>query len=92
MILRPPTTPTSQLFWDAPDRQYVGDISSTHGFGQVYDDACDEGMTLVNMRTGREVVFVVDRTEVRDGDIVSWTLRPLRGVCLAGCSVLLFND
>lgn len=100
MILHPPATPTTQLSYDPESRQYVGEISSTNGFGQVYDDACDVGMTLVSTRTGNEIVFVVHQTHIdAEGDTTHWTLRPAQGTaeCEADFpggprSVLLFND
>lgn len=52
-------------------------------------------MTLVNLRTGHEEVFVVGDESYRDGELVSWTLLPV-GLALrnrfGGCSILLFND
>lgn len=89
--LTPAPVSTRQLHYDPAKRQYVGEISSTNGLGRVYDDACDEGLTLVSATTGREVVFVVDRT-VRDddGDVMFWELVPASDSVRV--SVLLFND
>lgn len=93
MILRPAPVPTAQFNYVAAERKFVGEISSTHGFGRVYDDACDEGLTLVS-RTGREVVFVVDSVEREsDGTVTKWTLRPAdRAGATADLRVVLFND
>jgi hypothetical protein len=93
--LRPTPTSTRQFTWLPETRQFVGEISSTNGFGQVFDDSCDEGMTLVG-KTGEEVVFCVDRTE-RDaeGDILFWILRPAVSLGrrqVPSCTVQLFND
>lgn len=89
-ILKPAPVSTRQLTWVKDDGQWVGEISSTHGFGQVYDDACDEGLTLVSARTGNEVTFVVDHTEYCNGELLWWKLVPadFKG----GMSILLFND
>ena len=76
-ILHPPATPTSQLTFMSDMRAWVGEISSTHGFGRVYDDACDEGMTLVSARTGTEVVYVIDHEErASDGEVTAIVLVP----------------
>jgi hypothetical protein len=89
-ILHPPMVSSAQLsFYNG---SYVGEISDTDGFGRVYDDACDEGLTLVSQRTGREVVFVVDRTEVRDGEVVSWRLIPADPRLRREADMILFND
>lgn len=91
-VLHPNPISTRQLTFLATERRYVGEISSTHGFGRVYPDACDEGLTLVSATTGREVVFVVERTE-RDGegDVRAWHLVPVdSGV--SDLTLVLFND
>jgi hypothetical protein len=55
----------------------VSEISSTHGFGRVYDDACDEGLTVVD-ELGFDALFVVDRTVANaEGEITSWELKLL---------------
>lgn len=92
-LLSPVATPTSQLSWVAEDQQFVGEVSSTNGFGRVFNDACDEGMTLFNRATGRSVVVAIDHVEVIDGEVVSWTLKPVQPSKLARpFTVLLFND
>jgi hypothetical protein len=90
-ILTPCPVSTRQLTWLPDTRQYVGEASSTHGFGRVYDDACDVGLTLVSATSGRRVVFVIHDVETdADGDVRSWTLIPAdRSV---DATVLLFND
>jgi hypothetical protein len=47
-------------------------------FGQVYDDACDEGFVLVSHKTGREITFVNDGLD-RDpeGDTAGWRFAPI---------------
>ena len=92
MILHPAPVSTRQLTYDAAKNEFVGDISDTHGFGRVYDDACDEGLTLVSARTGREVVFVVTRTvRDNDGDVSFWLLAPAVSA-EPFYTIRLFND
>ncbi len=89
--LKPAPVSTRQLSWFADERRYVGEISSTNGFGRVYDDACDEGLTLVSARTGNEQVFVVADVDVdSEGDVRFWTLKPVDRHL--DVSVTLFND
>lgn len=93
-VLRPAPVSTRQFAYDARERKFIGEISDTHGFGRVYDDAADEGLTLVSHRTGAEVVFAVwaDRRDA-DGDVTSWELRPVREVgAMVGVTLVLFND
>lgn len=86
-VLKPRPVSSKQFTWRGT--YAIGDISDTHGFGRVYDDAVDEGLTVVSERTGRQVTFVV--TEERrdaEGDIQLWELR---SVC-RNFTMTLFND
>lgn len=89
-MLKPKPVSTRQLMWDPSDRTYIGEISSTNGFGRVYDDACDEGLTLVGNR--REVVFVIVDEDVKDGEVRFWTLKPASRKDEGIATVILFND
>lgn len=90
-LLKPAPVSTRQFHWERQTHEFVGEISSTHGLGRVYNDACDEGLTLVSEWTGREMVFAVDHTE-RDaeGDVRWWLLKPVDRSIWA--TVRLFND
>jgi len=100
MILRHTPITERQFTFDPAGNRFVGEISSTHGFGRVYDDACDEGLTIVTLEGG-EIVFVVERTDRNpDGEITGWTLRaagrpgprfPLPSKLL-DLTLTLFND
>lgn len=93
-LLHPPATPSSQLSWDGGRLEYVGEASSTRGFGRVYADACDEGLTLVSATTGHSVVLVVTHEE-RDaeGDTLFWLLEPVPTARVKSAfRVRLFND
>ena len=60
--------------------------------GRVYDDACDEGLTLVSHKTGREVVFAMYLTHRdRDGDVTRWDLRAVTPG-QRGLRLTVFND
>jgi hypothetical protein len=89
-ILKPAPVSSRQFDYSHVDG-YVAEISSTNGLGRVYDDACDEGLTLVSQRTGREVVFVVDEVERRDGDVLLWRLVPAKP-SESRVPMTLFND
>lgn len=92
--LYPQPVSSRQFHYDATTRTFVGEISETHGFGRVWADSCDEGLTIVSARTGNRRVFVVD-DEVRDaeGDTLYWTLKSVQGNWIDGDYVLtLFND
>lgn len=94
MRLRPAPVPFGQLTYDPAGRRFTGEISSTSGFGRVWDDACDQGLTIVGT-TGYELVMVVG-AERRDaeGDITAWDLEPA-DPCpahLRDLRLTLFND
>lgn len=48
-------------------------MHGTRHFGQVFDDACDWGFTMVSHRTGKEVVFGHYSTDEDDeGEVKGW--------------------
>lgn len=70
-------------------------------FGQVYDDAADEGFVIVSSTTGRRATFVVCNVDYNDDrEVVAWHLTPtpetLRDTKLpshvARMRVTVFND
>lgn len=94
MLLTPAPVSTRQVTYIPAENKFVGEISCTHGLGRVYDDAADEGLTLVSHKTGQEVVFVVSSVE-RDaeGDIQLWNLVPAPEQGMpADLTFTLFND
>lgn len=97
MILHPPEISTKLFSYHAEDKTFSAEISTLEGnggfaLGQVYDDACDEGFTLVSQRTGQLVVFARHSEDKdREGDIVGWWFESVsRG--FKGFKVLVIND
>lgn len=90
-VLRPAPVSAAQLTWSPSTATFSGEISSTYGFDQVYDDAADEGLTLV-FGSGVETVFAIEETH-RDaeGDITHWTLRNVTPR-FRPTTLILFND
>lgn len=96
MLLRPCPCSTRSITFDREANLLVSEIS-TLGVGvtfeRVWDDACDEGLTLISHRTNREVVYAVDRIEAdREGDILYWDLIPARLDEQFLPTLRLFND
>jgi len=75
MLLKPAQVSYKQFTYDAATATFSAEMSSTHGFGRVYDDAADEGLTVIG-RTGLPVVFAVwaDHRDA-EGDLTHWDLR-----------------
>jgi hypothetical protein len=92
-ILKPPIVSTRDLTYVAADRLLVGEASSLPEFGRVWDDACDEGLTVVSHHTGREVVYAVALVS-RDGegDIAFWDLTPAARADRTLPTLRVFND
>lgn len=87
-ILKPAPVSIRQFSFSAALNSFTAEISSTHGLGRVYDDACDDGLTVVGT-TGQEVVFVVsDVHRDAENDITHWDLRSVDG----RYTMVLFND
>lgn len=98
-LLTPTTLSSSRFTWIAGEQELVAEISDfgrDFRFGQVYDDACDEGITIRSEHTGRTVVFgMEDVVRDSDGDLLYWLLKPAPGQDLTGCrcaAVRIFND
>lgn len=90
-ILKPRPVSSTQFTWVPQSRTYVAEMSDLGGFGQVYDDACDEGLTLISKHGDREIVFAVEVTAVEDDEIKWWDLVPANGKP-CGFNVRVFND
>lgn len=94
-ILRPCPVSTRSLTFDRENNLLVGEISTLGvgvTFDRVFDDACDEGLTLISHRTQREVVYYVDHVEARDGDLLYWDLVPANLNERFLPTLRLFND
>ena len=98
MILNPLPVQSGRFTWIADSREFVAELSDLGGsFGRVYDDACDEGLTLVSSRhPGKPgIVFVINHEQRdADNDVLYWDLVPaslaLRST--VPFTVRVFND
>lgn len=89
--LRPAPVSTDKFTWDRVSKKFIAEISDLgKGFtlGRVWNDSCDEGLTLISHRTGAELVFVVENEVTRDGDFLYWSLKSTDG----RFEMTLFND
>lgn len=92
MILSPTRVSTDRFTFVASQSLFVSEASDLPPLGRVYDDACDEGLTLVSAKTGREIVFAVNHVERdREGDVLYWDLKPVPGESQVW-TVRIFND
>lgn len=99
-VLRPAPVTSDRFMWSKKDRRFYAEASDLGPgrscFGRVWDDACDEGLTMVSSRkAGEEVVMVVEHTEVdREGDVRWWDLKPakLEDRKRVGWTVRVWND
>ena len=81
-LLNTPEFPIIKFHWMPEHRLFVAEASdlgpvTSQMFGQVYKDACDEGLTVISRFTDTQPVrMVVTHTEIRDGDLLYWDLSP----------------
>jgi hypothetical protein len=80
--------------WHPQTRTFCAEMSDLPGFGRVWDDACDEGLTLISSRDNSQVVvFAVDHEERdADGDLLWWDLRPADPRQAVSFTVRVWND
>ena len=78
MILGGPKYSTELFTYVKESRTFVCErslLDNARGemMGPLYDDACDEGFTLVSHKTGAEVMYYYVNKEYDDeGDIIKW--------------------
>lgn len=85
--LRPAPVSSRQFMWKGSHG--VAEASELNGFGRVWSDSCDEGLTVVSARTGDIRVFVVDHVEYDpEGDTRWWDLKSLD----ERLTLTVFND
>jgi len=92
MILRPTPVSTEQLKFDKEENLLVAEDSSLPRPSRVYDDACDEGYTVVSHHTGREVVYASDTSWSDGGDLLYWDYRPVNRADWECPTLRVFND
>ncbi len=98
MIIAPQVSST--LFgWDAKRKEFTVEASELgeNGIGQIYDDACDVGFTMVSARTGKMATFYVISSERCQGEVTGWTMKATvetlrKQPQLEGVIVRVFND
>lgn len=60
-------------------------------FKQLYDDAADEGIALLNPRTGSVTYWYVVAEVREEGDITMWVLQPTTESCRKHPSVQCYT-
>ena len=100
MELRPSRVSIQQFSYFKDNRHLCAEISDLgpgFEFGQVYDDACDVGLTVID-GYGKEGVFYVEKEQRDDeGELQEYILLPTpetirRIPKLKGVAIVLFND
>lgn len=94
-------TDINNLQHSAQQKSFIGDITdvATHNLQRFYDDACDEGVALLNPKTGNITYWTVAH-ELRagcEGELEGWVLHPTfnsvyRNPELRGYTLTLIND
>lgn len=89
---------TKELTWWPEDNQfsgYISDLSRRHfnHSRRIWDDACDVGFELKSAKTGKSVIFALEKVDTdAEGDIGGWwfTGHPFHEY--GKIKVLLIND
>lgn len=86
--------------WKAKDQTLSAEESDLHSHSfdgtypwlqRLYNDACDVGIAIRSHYTGKVERFHLEKEEKREGDLLSWTFRPVDKNCRVK-QVIIFND
>jgi hypothetical protein len=93
MLLTPnPISSTRFSFEGNTFSAEASDFGRNISLGRVYDDACDEGFSIVSAKTGKIAVFALyNHEEDAEGDLVSWIFRCVTPG-LTHLKAVIFND
>lgn len=100
MILGGPKYSTELFTYSKENRTFIIERSLVDNefgemMGPLFDDACDEGFTLVSHLTDKEILyFYADKVYDEEGDVERWNFKEceLPGKPYFGTSVVVFND
>ncbi len=104
-ILRPsPVMNTNQFNWCPKTRTFTAEASTlrhngNHAFdvgfprlGRVYDDAADEGFTLVSERTHRDAIMYLSNVTESEDYSGGWVKLEFRPIGHTNFKLVIFND
>ena len=92
MLLNP--TPICSSKFTFTKNTFVSELSDLGRprLGRVYDDACDEGFTIISKKTGKPAVFALYSSEDdSEGDVLSWTFTCVTPG-LKNLKAVIYND
>lgn len=93
MILNPSPISSDKFIYSSESKSFIADASDLEGFklGRVYDDACDEGFSIVSKKTGNSAVFAFEGQIIDNEELGGWNF-----VCvtpgLKHLKATIFND
>lgn len=93
MLLKP--TPICSSKFSFKNNTFIteaSDLGRGLFLGRVYNDACDEGFTIVSEKTGKGAVFALyNHDEDGEGDLVAWIFKCVTPG-LTHLKAVIFND
>lgn len=96
-----PIHSTKEFDWDKKTSTFTAEASELRWpigwptLGQVYDDACDEGFTLVSAKTGKEVPVAIEKVDEDNDFSGGWSkiaFVPANRADRDKFRVVVFND
>ena len=93
MILNPAPISSNKFQYCSKSNSFIAEASELRGFklGRVYDDACDEGFSIVSEKTGKSAVFALVAEIIHNEELGGWNF-----VCvtpgLKHLKAVIFND
>lgn len=75
----------------------ISDLGRTFNFRQLWDDACDVGIRLLNPATNQVTTWSAQEVYDADGELTHWVLNPIRETVASfpqtrNYKILIYND
>lgn len=90
-----PVLSTETFTFHREGNQLIAEASTlgdSFRLARLWDDACDQGITLKSHRTGREITYVLTGEERYEGELQGWRMAPADAELAAMPEVLILND
>jgi hypothetical protein len=90
------------LFTPVEFKRYIteaSDLGSSAWGGRIYEDACDEGFVMKDIKgSSSKIIFALRNTHIENGDVLFWEffavqiIGPATEIFVDNISCVIYND